>query len=514
MRRSLFIIIVFIGVQNYLQAQHLLGMSSGNYAGTNTLYLNPAHVSDSRNKLFINLISNDFFVVNNYLAYNAPYSFLGLATNTVSKKYRNDRNFIIWKDIYYHERLNGKAKRLHAANDLRGPSAMYSFKNNKMAVALTSRVRLNMSFTNVSEETARLIRYGTDPIEFQKYYLNQTATFNTDGVVEVGGTFGMVLIDSDEDFLKIGTSIKREVSFFNLHANIENADYRVQTEPGVPNRELLVTQQLKATYGYTTDDAFQGVSAFPTFLMGKNSGGAGWGFDFGAVYEYRPDFHKYKVTSKTGAGRVADPNRNKYLFKISAAITDIGAMRFRNKLYERHFDVDRTVETFSYQRYQNFNDVGDATRATYNTLGQTPLDNYANPFNVGLPTAFNLSLDYAIREKIYLNALWVQGLRSATSMSMKPQSVLAVTPRYETRWLEVAMPVALIDNYSTLSVGLAARAGVVFLGTDHLGGMLNIGKPRGLDFYFGVNIPLAHSKAQNAIKCWYPPYEKTPRRKK
>ncbi|MEZ4904809.1 MAG: hypothetical protein R2822_25185 [Spirosomataceae bacterium] len=72
-------------------------------------------------KLYINLIGNDFFVINNYLRYDAPYSFLSLITNSVSDKYRSERGLIIWRDSYYAERLNGNKKHFHTGGDLRAP---------------------------------------------------------------------------------------------------------------------------------------------------------------------------------------------------------------------------------------------------------------------------------------------------------------------------------------------------------------------------------------------------------
>lgn len=184
-------------------AQHWLGLSSSNYAGTNALFLNPAHAADSRHKLYINLVGNDFFVINNYLRYDAPYSFLSLVTNTVSQKYRSERGLIVWRDDYYNERLNGQLKHFHTGGDLRGPSALYSFKNNRFSIGLTSRGRYLLSMTNVSEPTARVIRYGTDLKELQNVrYTGQTAQLSTNGYLELGATFGAVVMDYDEHFFE------------------------------------------------------------------------------------------------------------------------------------------------------------------------------------------------------------------------------------------------------------------------------------------------------------------------
>ena len=493
------------------QAQHWLGLSSSNYAGTNALYLNPAHVSDSRFKVYVNLVGNDFFVTNNYLTYNAPYSFLGLITNTVSSKYRNERGLIIWKDSYYGEKLNGQLKNLHVGGELRGPSVQYAFKNNRMGVALSTRGRYIANMTNVTEPLARLIRYGTDLKELQNVpFTGQQATLTTNGFAELGLTFGMVLADNDEDFWKMGVTVKRLVGLYNLHAQIQNADYSVLVSAAEPEREYILAKQIQATYGYTTDGGFNNFRPTPQFLFGNQSAGGGWGFDLGIVYESRPDARQLKRTSPKG-GREADPNRNKYKYRISAALNDVGAIRYRNTNYVREIDVNQAGVTFSYVQFNNIG-LFNAATAVNRTLNVRPEENM-RAFSVALPTSANVSFDYHHDKNWYVNALWVQGLRGSNNFDIKPQSVLAVTPRYEKRWLEIATPVALMDNYSKLTIGLAARVGPLIIGTDHLGGLLNVGNPRGLDFYFGLYAPFFHRKPQDPNKCWIPPYEKAKRRR-
>lgn len=492
--------------------QHWLGLSSSNYAGTHALHLNPAHAADSRHKFYLNLIGNDFFIINNYLSYNAPYSFLSLITNSVSDQYRNDRGLIIWRDSYYAERLNGRRKHLHAGGDLRGPSLLYSFNKNRMAIGLTTRGRYLLNMTNTSEETARLIRYGTDLEEIQKQsYQNQTGMMNINGYLELGGTFGMVLADDDEYFVKIGATVKRVVGLYNVHADLQNANYRIQIESLNRNREFIETAQLQARYGYTGEGSLSGFSPDPRFLFGNRSAGGGWGVDIGIVYEHRPDIRKYKRGNNP-----ADPNQNKYKYRFSAALNDFGAIRYRNLNFVRQASVNIQnaipPTIFSYVRFNDLNSATEAANAVNRSVGLA--DNFEpKAFTVGLPTTANISMDYHHQGPWYINALWIQGLRSAKGLAIKPQTVLAVTPRYERKWVEVSAPLALLDSYRVLAVGIAARVGPVIIGTDHLGGLLNIGKPRGLDFYFALYAPFFHRKPKDPNKCWYLPYEKPARRR-
>ncbi|MEZ4904807.1 MAG: DUF5723 family protein [Spirosomataceae bacterium] len=230
------------------------------------------------------------------------------------------------------------------------------------------------------------------------------------------------------------------------------------------------------------------------------------------VYEYRPDFNKYRVTAPRG-GKEPDPNRNKYKFRISAAINDVGAIRYKNLNYVREIEVNSLAQQFSYRFFDKANTSSKAISALNTSLNVNPEQN-ARAFRVGLPTAANMSFDYHYKGNWYVNGLLVQSLRGNDNLDIKPQSVLAVTPRYETRWLEIAAPLSLIDNYRVFAVGLAARVGPIIIGTDHLGGIIDIGKPQGLDFYFGLYAPFFHRKPKDPNKCWYVPYDKPAKRRR
>jgi len=512
LNRFWILIVLLLGWQRGM-AQHWLGLSSSNYAGTNALFLNPAHAADSRHKLYINLVGNDLFLANNYIRWVAPYSIFGIMTNTVSQKYRSERGAILWKEEYYNERLNGERKYLHAGGDLRGPSLLYSFNNNRFAIGLTSRGRYGLSLTNVTEETARVIRFGTDNKELQsKDFRSQQAQLNTNGFLEMGMTLGAVVADNDENFLKVGATIKRLVAVYNVHADLQNADYRINVESLNREREFITTQNLNATYGYTTGDAFDNLGLKPKFLFGNTSAGGSWGADLGIVYELRHNYYIYTRIAPR-VGREPDPNKNKYRLRISAAITDIGKLNYKNLNYAREVDIQGRSPQFSYLLFDQTNSTMKAIRALNNSLQINP-DNSPRAFKVGLPTSANVSLDYHYKGPWYINTIWIQGLRSKNYMNIKSHSVLAVTPRFETRWIEFAAPVSLYNNYRAVAVGLAARLGPVIIGTDHFTGLFGIGKPQGVDFYFGLYAPFFHRKPSDPVKCWFSPYEKLLKRKR
>jgi hypothetical protein len=487
-------------------AQQWLGISGSNYAGTNSVYNNPANLADSRYKLYVNLVGNDLFFANNYVGWNAPYSPLQLFTNTAAQEYRNSKNVIIFKNTYYDINTNGGLFHANLLDDLRGPSALFTI-NDKHSVGLLTRVRTILNFNGVSETLAEAIRLGTDTssLKGQPFKLSETS-LNINSYAEIGLSYGRVLKDDDEDFIKVGITVKRVVGLYSSHLNIQEADYEIIDDPtdlATPpkrKKQILNINTLKADYGYTTEGSYKNVSLSPNWAFGNQSSGAGWGVDVGIVYEYRPDNRKYTYREK-GVAKL-DASKNKYEFRIGISLLDIGGISYNNPNYVRNWQVDVTNKTFNSTDVSMIEGSDDAYKRINDVIGLSDLNSQSN-FSTGLPSSFQINMDYHLRDKFYVNSLWVQGLRGSQSMSMKMPSSLSVTPRWEGKWFEVAMPFVLFNNYNAFSFGIGGRIGPLFLGTDNLGSFLNINSPRSTDIYFGLSLPIYRKPPTLPNTCFY-----------
>ncbi|MBB6002471.1 DUF5723 family protein [Arcicella rosea] len=502
MFRLIFLFIIYVSFPLLGVSQQWLGISGSNYTGTNTLYTNPANVADSRYKVYVNLIGNDLFLTNNFINWDAPYSILQLFSNTVPSKYRNSstQNIIYSDDYLATNQSNGK-KHFHTIDDLRGPSIMISL-NDQQAFALSTRIRTGINFTGMESQFAEFIRTGIKNVDLQNKLVSLNGTsFNTNSFVEIGLTFGQVLFDEEEDFVKIGGTIKRLVGLYSAHLMVNNANYGIINDPANPDERLLQLNNIIANYGYTLNGAYENARFSPSWLLGNDSAGNGWGFDIGFVYEYRPNLKKFSYREK-GVLKL-DPSKNKYKYRLGVSLIDIGGLKYTNPNYVKNWQVNTTNQVFNSADYkQKITDLDDAFERFSNSLN---LNNAQAKtlFNSSLPTALSVNFDYHYKNNIYINSVWTQALRSDYSVGIKSPSLLAVTPRWETKWAEVAMPFALLDNYSTFSFGLAARLGPVFLGTDNLGSILNISKPRGLNLYFGASIPIFRRPPTVPNACFY-----------
>jgi hypothetical protein len=494
--------IVFLSTLSFItQAQHLPGIAMGNYSGTNALFHNPAFVSDSRFSVYGNLVGVQLYAANNHVQYNAPFSSIELLTKQVSDEYRDHQGKIRFKRSYLDEKINGNQKFLNAGGDIRLPSIMFGLFEGRMGIGITSRLRILGNFSNVSEPIARTItkKAGFQDIQNQ-VYTNQSANAHFNGFGEIGFTLGGTLIDQETDFVKIGLSVKRLVGLYNTYIQVDNATYQVQPTSDLINHASgkIQIDEIHVKYGTTRNDGLKNFQMSPAWLFGNVSPGNGWGIDLGAVYEYRPNIHKYQYTEK-GVRRY-DATQNKYLYKIAVSLIDVGRINFKNPYYLLQNEVHTTNKQLSTVDFNNSKTLEeiyyDVNEALGDKLNEAPLAKSV------LPTSFQASIDYAVQKNIYLNALWVQNLIRPSAFGMKAESNFTITPRYEHRFYELSLPISVMNRYRSPAVGLAGRFGPFWLGTDHLIGLLNIGKPRAMNVYFGISTGLFRKPPKDPNPCW------------
>lgn len=484
-------------------AQQVPGVAMGNYAGTQALYHNPAFVADSRYKVHVNFVGVGLYEANNHIRYNAPYSFLSLLTNNVPEQYRNEKGAIVLPSSYLVEKLNGHDKHLNIGIDARLPSMMFSLRDGQFGIGLSSRVRTIGNLTQTSQPIASaLTNRGKNPDMVDQLYENQSGNLHLNAVGELALTAGGVLLDNDTDFFKVGVTVKRLVGLYNAHIQINNGSFSIKPDPTYNNeKEYYELPTISTQYGYTADGAYQNFKPTPGWVLGPEAAGSGWGIDLGLVYEYRPEINKYAYREK--GARKLDGSKNKYLYRLSVAITDIGAVRFKNSDYARQYQVTTTNKSLKFDQFQALQGTAGFFNAV-NTSLETDTMSHTTSFRSVLPTALQASLDYRLKPNVYVNVLLVQNLIPAGAFGMKGESVLAVTPRYEHKWYEVSVPVSLMNRYGSFGIGLAGRAGPLWFGTDHLTGLLNIGKPKIFSLYAGVSAGLYRRPPKSPNDCFLP----------
>jgi hypothetical protein len=469
-------------------SQQWLGISSSNYAGTYNIYSNPANIADSRYKFFLNIAGANAEIINNYASWVAPYSFIGLSTNNVSDKYRAANGLPAYKSTYTQESIGKQNSVAFVGVDVRGPSLFYTFEKAKLAIGLTSRMRFLTNLNNATSDVAHVMVKSTiQPDLYGKLQNDNHFTMNLNGYTEMGLTFGLVIREQDQDFFKIGLTAKRVNGILNVHYLADDIDFTVDQNAQRPYRQDVFFANAQGVFGSTKSEAFRDVQFTPKWLFGNIAAGTGYGFDIGAVYEFRPDFDKYDVKFK---GKwLTDGTKNKYQYRIGVSLLDIGQINFNNAKYVNEINIAATNIMIAPGTFNKIDSPNRLYKQMNDGFGLQDA-NYQHSFVSPLPMAFSVNFDYKFSEKLYLNAAWMQSLRKPHTIGMVQPSLLAVTPRFELKQLEVSLPIALINGYRNFTVGLMGRLGPLFIGTDNISGVLNIANPKGISGYFGLFLPI------------------------
>ncbi|MDO1448020.1 DUF5723 family protein [Rhodocytophaga aerolata] len=467
-----------LGTQ-YVQAQQLLGIANSNYAGTNGIYMNPSSIADSRYTFHLNMFTFDGLVTNNYLRYSGPNFAESLANDDFGKD-----------NAYLQERLNGKPKMFTLAGDVRMPSFMVRLSA-KHSFAVASRFRTAVQGNSISEDILKLIKYGADNDGLQNVYNNSHFGFNVNSFLETGLTYGRVILDKDKHFLKGGVTVKKLTGIYSAHLINKELNYTIKED--TEGNPMLEIQRMDMRMGYSRGS----FEIDPAASFGsRNAPGKGWGMDLGFTYEYRPAIDNYRYTLDGEEG--LDNSKNKYKYRVGVALMDIGGIRYNDSGLSRSYTVARQNVSISAEDIEN-SDSDNIDDLLVDVL-DIKASEQATSFKSGLPTALHLTFDYRIANRLYVNTSIIQGLRGKYGVSMRQNSMVAVTPRVEMKWLEVSFPLALMNNHRDFALGTMLKVGPLFVGSDNISGVVGGGKPFGTNVYAGMVIPIFKGKIKDKDK--------------
>ncbi|WP_417940995.1 DUF5723 family protein [Flavobacterium sp. RS13.1] len=455
MKKQLLILFIFL-TSAVATAQSYLGYFNDNYAGVQSVLFNPASIADSRFKTDVNLfsvssaVSNDLYGVKLFDVFKDGYDFDSQSKMTPS----NANNAIVNLDIM-------------------GPSFMFNIAP-KHTLALFTRAR---SITNLRDVNGSLVDQVKDG-------LDQASNFNLNagspnGAVHAWGELGLsyaaVLYQNAQHFLKGGLTAKYLQGVGNAYIQGKNANARLIENPINPLNSTL------ATNGQLTIGGSQDWEANEDYEFDINSSGVG--FDFGLVYEWRPDYAKYDLSK----AKPADNNfrdLNKYKLRFGLSVTDIGSINYK-KSKQDIYDITGTLTQEMIDETDNLYDLlNDRYTKTATSKG----------VKTNLPTALHADVDWNIHNKFYLNLNGDISMVSSTKLNATNiADRVSLTPRYESRWFSFYVPVSWME-YSGTQVGTGLRVGTFFVGSGSIISNLVSKESKAADFYVGLKIPVYQKK--------------------
>lgn len=446
-------------------AQEFVGLSNGSYSGIHAAYQNPATLAGSRLSFQLNISAVDMHAINNYLQYDPPYSMFKLAKEGVGVE-----------NSHFVEKLDDRPKFFSAGLEFRGLGLLISTR--KLGFAVSTRSRLWVQGNSVSEETARLLWLGADSAEVQGVSLKEQKVFLNNNIVnEAAFSFSTVLLEAGPHVVKGGLTVKRLWGLYSSTMDIDNFSYTVKEDAS--SEPYLDIERIDVDFGYTSTSQYQEDIAWKDILLMKNAAGKGWGWDLGMIYEYSP-----------GNATVEDDSRKKkvrpYRLRLGLALTDLGSIRYSGEQAMKHYQFSRENLLVSSENLLESDaaTLDEVLVETFNIQPSERLDTY----KVYLPASLGVNLDARLLGPLYLNLAWAGNLHEQRSAGLQQNDLLSFTPRLEGRVLELAVPFMYYSAVRQFAIGSYFRLGPFFIGSDNLGGLLQLGDIYGADLYLGFSI--------------------------
>ena len=467
------------------QAQDLLGISSSNFGGLSSVYINPANLADNRLKFEIQLGGTGFGLANNFMGFKPSYLVRdGGLTSSVYPLLDPTPPTEDFTTANFQDN-----RRAFVNNNIYLPSLLVSI-NEKNSISLSARAR---TYLNVDGVGAELFQFGYNSLNYPSLYntriTNEKLSIQTMTWMEYALGYGRVLIDQEKHFLKAGVTLKALQGLQSAYLFIDNLDYAVNSDSTVSLYNADVQ------YGHSTN--FEANQDNANYRVVSN---LGLGFDFGVIYEWRPDYAKHKH-DMDGETNVWKRNENKYKLKVGVSMTDLGGVKFSKGGQSGDF----TANTSNW----------DISKLDFGTTPIAALDdtltarfggtNAGANYKMNLPTAFSTQIDYHIWRDLYINQTNV----IAFGFNSNPNKIhdfttISVTPRWDHRIAGVSIPISYNSLMGTRT-GLALRLGPVTFGTSSMypyraflrGDGFGTKDITGLDAYVLVRIPIAYKRIKD-----------------
>ncbi|MCW3123530.1 MAG: outer membrane protein/peptidoglycan-associated protein [Flavipsychrobacter sp.] len=480
MNKFHFVLIAVCVLSLPVGAQRMFGVATGNYNATSSLYLDPANMADSRNRLTIDLVSINAFVDNDMGTISKEK--LG---NQISK----GKTAPAMNNIMDFKNPSGNIMAPYA--EVRGPGFMWSI-DHKNSIALTTRVRGNSQFSGIDQGIYRAV----SDVNFAKHgtgSFSTTATsfhWNSAAWGEIGGSYARVLMDEDTKFLSAGITLRYlgGISYSSLVGSNLDADYNSAADSLRLSNVAMKYSTNVPDQNHATDIKTPVPQMLGRFL-GKG-GGSGVGADIGVSYEYRPDYadYKYAMDGKTG---IVDHSKPRYKIRLSAAITDIGAIYYGPK-NNKILNVTGNGYTTSNVLSKNVFNFKDFTRYTKGHGFITDTGSGGTMYH--MPTAMVLGADYRFgMGNWYLNVSTVYNLASRTATGAYFYNQITLTPRYETRLFSLGIPVTYSSQSHAMKMGFGVCMAGFFIGSDDVLAVASDNQ-YGFNAYMGGFIPVNYKK--------------------
>lgn len=430
-----------------LHAQEQFGIALGNYAGTDAMALNPARGATQWPYMDIRLVGVDLRAWNDLV---------GVSVNerSLAGELRNSVQGAVPGTWTVQELLSPNEKRAVVQASVLGPGMSLSLGRGTIGVGIRSRA--HVSITGVPDRLGRHIFHGFGFNE----QLNVRQDLGGPRVLaaawtEASVSYAHLLVARDFNLLSVGLTARYMIGHAGAAFNLDELSYTSM------DSSRLEFHRISGSYGLAAPEA---------------TAGRGFGGDLGVVYERSIDEADGYMPHRSGRG--CTPLA--YRYRIGVSLLDLGGMRFAAA---RAGTFDAGAMSLANYNATGVQDVDDLDSLLSTAVAHRP----STGMRIGTPTAIAVHYDHRLAQRVFIGFAGVQQLSFPTGTRLRRANVMAVVPRWETRYIEVALPIS-VQEYDVRrpGVGASLRVNGFMVGSDDLRPLLSKRSTRSLDLYFRV----------------------------
>ena len=449
-------------------AQYYLGVATGDWSSTTSLYLNPANIAERGERIAIDVFSVNAGVDNNLGHLSSSGGIMGAINRGSTDNLFSYDNTATFSLLAPHAEVHG-------------PGVIFAI-NRKHSLALTSRIRGFYQFNNFDRSLYRTL---VDPNYVVNGDVNLTSkNFNYTGHLwsEIALSYGGVIFEKGIHKIKVGATVRYlgGIGYVGFKGNNLDVHYKNGSDTlSASNSDIEFASNLLTTKNALLN-GFSNNSLLSEFFGPK--AGMGIGADFGIVYDISPKFYHGWSTSA---------NAN-YFVRVSASVVDLGAIT-----YGAGNNSNAVLTGNGYITGKGLSD---------NVSNFTDFKNYAirqgfdadtthSATKVYMPATFKMGADINVWWHFYANLLYVANITNRNNFGNSYYNQFTITPRFDSRLISFGLPFTFDKLTNSMKTGFGLRVSGFFCGSDDFLALFS-NNQYGFNFYAGGYLPLGHPKAK------------------
>lgn len=457
--------------------------SIGRFSGITAGGLNPAFLA-------VNPLNWDFNVIGtNVLFTNSAISLDATSISALQKGVNidlfNESSLLkqVTADRFLRETLNGDNQYFFGQGSASGLGFMFSL-GPRWTFGISNQAHSVISSVDLS---AVSLRHAFEGINYSRY-LDTTlliANLNLNGAfwTETNFQASWMFIRNREWMVSAGVGVKWLNALGGFSASIKDLRYLV------PKEDTLIVENLDMRYAISTPGPINNSNLVKSSSLG---------FDLGISIAFiDKEREKTKSIKKVKSGRTdcysfrqvftrykRKEMRPDYQWKAGIALLDIGSLSINEGIRGK----DVTGASFGYKNGEKIfsDDINYLDTIVLKKFAERGVLKEVSSLDLFLNSRLSIQLDYRFGNWGGIGFSMLHRLDNSGN-SIKRMNHLALVPRLEWSFLELAIPLNLFE-YQEVGIGGMVRLGPLTVGTDRLGELLGMKRIYGADLYFSLRV--------------------------